>query len=352
MKILLLCAMFCLPPGGDRERGLQLYRDGHYADAAAAFRDAIASEGDSAELQYNLALALWRAGMLPDAETAVEKYAAMAGAPRIDLHRGVLGALRFDEAKALQQRGEGLLGASQTLQPRPNAGAPDEPPAEDPLAVFEQALGKAVQSKEHFVRAAAAAPSPELLRNTERALRLVDELQKKVDELKAQREQQKKDQEQKDSEQKDDKESKDDKEKQKEKQEQKGDPEQDPKPGEGKPDDPPPEGQPGEGAPEPKPEQAPEPKPGEGEPTQAPQPPTKPEPGEPGEQKSPEAPPAPEQPEPQPRTDAPGELPKGKELSPEQTQRLLEQARELDQKLRQIRARASKSARRGVERDW
>jgi tetratricopeptide (TPR) repeat protein len=357
MKILLLCAMLGLSVGGDRERGLQLYREGKFAEAAAAFRDAIAAEGDSAELQYNLALAQWRAGQLAEAETAVEKYAALAAAPRPDLHRGVLGAVRYDEARALQSRGDGLLGAAQALQPRSGGTAPSSPSAEDPLAVFEQALAKATQSRDYFVQGAASVPTPELLRNTERALRLIDELQKKIDELKQQREQQKKDQEQKDSEAKDDKESKDDQQKPKEspqpepKQDDKGEQKAEPK-DPGQAGEPPPAGDPGEGKPEPKPGESPEPKPGEGEPQQAPPPEGEQKAGEPKQQQGSDVPPDSEAKEPQQRHDAPGEAQKGKELSPEQTQRLLEQARELDQKLQQIRARASKSSRRAVERDW
>ncbi len=60
MKTLCLLALWALMPGGERERGLQLYRDGRFAEAAAAFRAAIEQDGDSAELQWNLALASWR----------------------------------------------------------------------------------------------------------------------------------------------------------------------------------------------------------------------------------------------------------------------------------------------------
>ena len=52
-----------------------------------------------------------------------------------------------------------------------------------------------------------------------------------------------------------------------------------------------------------------------------------------------------------PRKDAPGEQQEARELSPEQTQRLLERLQGLDGKQKAIRARA-KSSRRPVERDW
>ena len=47
MKTLLLCTLLLVSPGGDREKGLQLYREGRFAEAAAAFRAAIAHDGDS-----------------------------------------------------------------------------------------------------------------------------------------------------------------------------------------------------------------------------------------------------------------------------------------------------------------
>lgn len=349
--------------GSESERGMQLYKDGRYPEAVAAFRAALASDGESAELQYNLALANWRAGQLADAETAVEKYAALAGDARTDLHAGVLGALRFDEAKALEKQADTLLAAGGQAAP----GAPAAAKPEDPLAVLEQAQQKAVQAKDHFVRGATAATSPELLRNTERTLRYLDELQKKIDELKKQREQQEKDQEQKDGDKKDGKDKddkdKDDKKDDKKQDQQKQDDQQksdeqksdEQKSGESKDENSKPsEGKEGDSKPEPKPDS----KPGEqeqGEP--------KPDAGKPEEQKSPEQKPAAEKPEPKPddkqppaadqkpRTDAPGEVQEGKELSPEQSQRLLDSLQNLDQKLKEYRARA-KSGRRAVERDW
>ena len=344
--------------GSEREKGMQLYKDGRYPEAVAAFVAALASDGESAELQYNLALANWRAGKLDDADKAVEKYAALAGNARMDLYAGVLGALRFDEAKALEKQADALLAAGG--QPAPGAPAAAQP--EDPLAVLEQAQQKAVQAKDHFVRGATAATSPELLRNTERTLRYLDDLQKKIDELKKQREQQKKDQEQKDSDQKDDKKDENDKKDEQQKQDQKQDDKKqddqqksdEQKSGESKDENSKPsEGKEGDSKPEPKPE----PKPGEQKADEQ-----KPDAGKPEPQESPEQKPAAEQPEPKPddkqpaadqkpRTDAPGEAQEGKELSPEQTQRLSDALQNLDQKLKEYRARA-KSGRRAVERDW
>lgn len=337
MKTLCLAVLLAWLPGGDRERGLQLYKDGKYAEAAAAFRAAIEQEGDSAELQWNLALASWRGGDLPAAETAAEKYVALAKDARTDLHAGLLGAVRHDEAKALESKAD----AAATTPPA--AGAQ---PA-DPLPLLEQALQKAQQARDHFVRGASANPTPELLRNTERALRTIDELQKKIDEVKKQREQQQKDQkDDKQDQKKDEKNDKNDKQdpQQQDKQDkdkqdkQKKDDPADPSKADDKP-------QPGEG--EEKPEPKPEPKDGQkSDGKEAPKddkPPAEPKP-EPGEPK-PEPKPS------EPRKDAPGEAAEGKELTPEQAQRLLEQLRELDDRQKAIRARA-KSGRRPVERDW
>jgi tetratricopeptide (TPR) repeat protein len=341
MKTLMLCVCLLAMPGGEREKGLQAYKEGRYADAAAAFRAAIATDGESAELHYNLALACWRAGDLAAAETAVEKYAALDANARADLHAGLLGAVRHDEAEALAAKADAL---------QIGAPAPDAPPA-DPLPLLQQALEKAEQSRTHFLRGIETNATPELVRNTERALRTIEELRKKIEELERQRQEQQQDQ-QKNEDQKKDEQEKPDEKKPDEK------PEQPPpdaqqsdqkKPGEPKPDASKPEGK-GEEKPEPKPE-APPPKAPKSEPH-------KQAPGKPDESKS-STEPAPAQPEPkpveageqQPRSDAPGEAVEGKELSPEQAQRLLEQLKELDQKLKLYRARA-KSGRGRVERDW
>jgi hypothetical protein len=119
----------------------------------AALRELAAARPESPEVHYNLALAEWRAGDLAAAETAIEKYAALAAPPRIELHRGMLGAIRYAEA-------ERILAAD----------SPD-------LAAARKSAELAL---EHFVRAAIAWPSPELGRNTERALRLLAELAKRM----------------------------------------------------------------------------------------------------------------------------------------------------------------------------
>jgi hypothetical protein len=332
MKALLLVACLCAVPGGDAEKAMQLYREGRFAEAAAEYRAVIDAEGDRPDLQWNLALASWRAGDLPAAETAAEKYAALATSPRTDLHRGLLGAVRFDEAKALEAQADALLSAGQPAPPVPMPGqaggpSPEQPP--DPLPLLEQALAKALQAKDHFVAGGVAAPSPELVRNTERALRYIDELQKKIDELKEQREQS----EDENDDNKDDQSN--EKKDQEKKDQEKDDPKDgDQKDGEQKSDE---QKQDGEGEQQPA-EQPPEPQEGEQDQPQQPQE---------GEQ------PQDAQPEPKPgqRNDAPGEAAEGRELTPEQAARLLERLKDLDKQLEQIRAGA-KSRRPPVEKDW
>jgi len=348
MKTLLLSSLLFVLPGGDREEGLALYQQGRYADAAAAFRRAIESEGDSADLQFNLALASWRAGDLATAETAVEKYAALADAARADLHAGMLGAVRYDEAKALEAQSD----AAQAALATPPADPEAQP--EDPLPPLEQALEKARQARDHFVRGATEVASPELLRNTERALTYIAELEDKIEELKKQREEQQSD-EQGEDEQKSDDEPEED-------QEKKPDPQQDEKEqgeegeqeqGDPKPDEQQTEQEQGaEQPPEPEQQSSEKNRPDQGQENQQgeqEQPPP-PEP-EPGESETPEAQ-AEEPPEPQPqRNDAPGEGAEGRELTPEQAQRLLDKLQKLDQQLEQLR-KLGKQRRKPVERDW
>ena len=187
MKTLLLTTtglLFASPPDGDREKGLEAYRAGRYAEAQAAFARAAAEAPESAELQWNLALAAWRAGDLATAEVAAEKYAALDPDAKVDLHRGLLGAVRYAEAEAFE--------AEALEAERAAAGAP--PPADgepaDPLPLQERPLRTALQAQEHFVGGARANQTQQLLRNTERALRKVDALKQRIEELLRERQQQ------------------------------------------------------------------------------------------------------------------------------------------------------------------
>lgn len=345
----LLLTLLGLWPGGDREQGLQLYREGRFAEAAAAFQRAVQSEGDSPELQWNLALAHWRAGELAAAETAAEKYAATSASVQVDLHSGLLGAIRHQEALAKVAEADAAQAAAG--QP-PTTAAGTAPAAADPLPLLQAALAKANQARDHFVRGAKVEATPELRRNTERTLRLIDELKRRIEALEQQR-QPSEDQDQKDSKKEDqpDQSKQDEQSQQDQKESEPKDPQQQdqqagkPEQQEGKPD----QSQPGQdGKPsadgEPKPEPQPGGKTGEQEPAEP-----KPEPGQPSQDED-QKPADPSQ-DTTPRQDAPGEQQEARELSPEQTQRLLERLQGLDGKQKAIRARA-KSSRRTVERDW
>jgi tetratricopeptide (TPR) repeat protein len=330
MCLVLLAAVPGGPAGGDREEGLRLYKEGRYKEAAAAFQRAVAAEPESAELHYNLALASWRSGDLTTAEVSAEKYAALDEHARPDLHAGLLGAVRHEEAVQLQATVEDP--------------APGEEP-KDPIAGLKKALAKAKQARDYFVRGASERPNPELRRNSERTLKFIQDLERRIEELEKQAEQ----------------EPSDDEGGQQKKDEQKKDSEQSGKPKESESEDPDEHEQPGEpGQEKPKPgkqdpdseqqtknntpgqeraEGSPAPEPGEGE--NRPEP--KPEPGGEGQDR-PVA-------EAGPQNRAPGEGAEGRELTPEQAQRLIEKLEELERQLRQLRGGA-KSSRARVERDW
>ncbi len=366
--------------------GLRLYQAGDFAGAVDAFRGAVTAQPESPELLYDLALAEWRAGHLPAAEEAAERYAAAPGGGRVDLHRGLLGNIRFAEAEALAARV--AAPASPPLTTPPAGGNPTpaaQPP--DPVDLLEQAVTKAKTARDEFVRAAAAPQAGvELARNTERTLRLLADLEKKLEAAKKQREEQ---QQQDQNNQKNDDKKSDDKKSDDQKDDAKNkksgdpkneakDPKDDQKDGDKQdhdkqdqqpPDKPPDQKQDGD-----KNQQQSEPKPGEGEERPEPKPPepSKDPAKNAPDQQSKDAPAQPpqddkqgeERPEPkpadqaeghkvagEPRSDAPGEQVQPTELSPEQTQRLMEELQHLDARLRQLRAQA-RGGRKPVERDW
>ena len=347
MKTLLttLTALALAAPNGDREEGLRLYREGRYAAAQAAFLRALEATPDAPELQWNLALAAWRAGDLVTAETAAEKYAAAAASAAEDRHRGMLGAIRYAEAEALEQQAAAAAAAA-AAPPSATAGPDDEPPA-DPMPLLEQAVQKAFQAKNHFVRAVRAKPTPELVRNTERAVRKLDELKKQLEDLMQQQQQQQ--QQGQDGEPKDgepgegDPQDSDAQEGQEQGEPQQGDPQQG-DPQQGDPSQPPPE------APEPQPEQPSQ------DPGSEPQAPAEradagdPEPGERDAVPEPRAE-APEPDDGKARGDAPGEGAVGRELTPEQAKRLLDRLKEMEKQMKAARARA-RGGRKPVRRDW
>ena len=362
MKVLMstVAALSLAFSGGDREEGLRLYREGRYAEAQAAFTRALADAPGSAELQWNLALAAWRAGDLITAETAAEKYAAASREAVAGRHRGMLGAIRYAEAAECERQADAALTAG---PPAPGLG--DAAPA-DPMPLLERGVQKALEAKDHFVRAVQADPTVELVRNTERAISKLEELKEKLEELAQQRQQDPQregqdgdpsDQEQGDQQQGDQDQSGDPQEQSGDRKEggepEQGEQQEDPA-GEGEPRE---QTKPGEGEateppePEPEPEsaeQAPQPQPGEQPGEEASDPTPSPQQGEDDQAGRMDAP----EPEPaDPRTDAPGEGGVGRELSPEQAKRLLDRLKQLEQEMKQARARA-RVRRKSVERDW
>ena len=363
MKTLLttLTALALAAPNGDREEGLRLYREGRYAAAQAAFLRALEATPDAPELQWNLALAAWRAGDLVTAETAAEKYAAAAASAAEDRHRGMLGAIRYAEAEALEQQAAAAAAAA-AAPPSATAGPDDEPPA-DPMPLLEQAVQKAFQAKNHFVRAVRAKPTPELVRNTERAVRKLDELKKQLEDL-MQQQQQGQDGEPKDGEPGEgDPQDSDAQEGQEQGEPEQGDPQQgDPQRGDPQQSEPqqgdPQAGDPQQGDPSQPPPEAPEPQPEQPsqEPGSEPQAPAEradasdPEPGERDAVPEPRAE-APEPDDGKARGDAPGEGAVGRELTPEQAKRLLDRLKEMEKQMKAARARA-RGGRKPVRRDW
>jgi len=303
MKLAQIAWMLVLTAGGEHERGLQLLREGRYAEAAAAFRNAIDDGGATAELSYNLALALWKAGMYDQAETAAEQAATLSNGAMSTLRDGLLGNLRYAQAQAAR--------------------------AEDP----QGALGLAEQARGHYLRGAVRADAtPEVARNLERAQVLIEELKKEIEEQEKQeqdkQDQDKQDQDKQDQEKQDqdkqDEQQDGEKQDQKQDDQQKDDQNKDPKQGEDQ------QQKPGEGEqPEPQPE---EPKPDEEKPDEQ-----KPE----DEQKQ-------QQEKQQP---APGEQQEQHELTPEEKKRLMDKLQEIEQTLQELRAR-QKAMRPVVEKDW
>jgi len=366
-----LCAQEPAPTGRDAS-GAERFAAGDYTGAAVAFEKELQARKEDPALLYNRALAAFRAGDLSAAEDAIDRYAAAPGGGRVDLHKGLLGNIRYREAEALRRRASGDAAAS-PLQPRGQQVAPEQ--AEDPIELLEAAIGKAKSARDTFASAADGKPEPAIARNLERALRLIAELEKQLEEAKKQRDEQqkqegkdggqqkqddkksdekkkdeqkkdeqKKSDDQKQSEQKDQQDQKDQQQKpddsqQQDQQEQKkqdGEPQGQERP-EPKPQQDPSEQQPQPNEPQNKPDEKPEPEPKDGE--------AKPEP-KPGEQEAKqEAQPA------QPRSDAPGEQQQATQLSQEQRQRLLEQLKDLDGRMQQIRMQ-SRSRARPVDRDW
>ena len=302
MKTLLLSLVLSLPGAGDPfAEGLRHYAAGEYAEAVAAFREALESNPDDPRLNYNLALALWRIGAMEAAETAAEKAAALSRG-RLEVRRdGILGNIRYDQARA-------VVDTRPSTAPVPQPGGKAVQPGRGPD--LQKALDLVGQAKTHFLRGATASQpaDPVLLRNLERAIRFEEELKKRQ-------------QEQKDQQKKDDQQKPDDKQDQGDKKDDKNQQEPDPKADQDKKD-----------------KQQPEPDPKAKKDEQKP-----PQPEEDDGDKKPR--------EPQDAQEAPGEHDPDKQLTPEQRRQLLKRLEEFEQNLQKLKA-ARKASRPKVKKDW
>ena len=307
MNRLLLNLILALPVGGDPfTDGLQHYAAKEYAQAVASFRQALEVTPDDPRLNYNLALALWRIGAMEAAETAAEKAAALSQG-RLDARRdGILGNIRYDQARQIAD-----AKAPPARAPGSGAGVPEQGSGPD----LQKALELVGQSKDHFLRGAMASQpvDPVLLRNLERALVLEEELKKR---------QQEQDDKQQDDKQQDDKKQDDQKQDQGDEQDDKNKQKPDPKSDQDKQD-----------------EQQKEPDPESRKKDE--QEPPKPEEGE--DEKKPK--------KPQEAQQAPGEHDPDKELTPEQRQQLLKQLEKFEENLQKLKA-ARKASRPKVKKDW
>lgn len=325
--------LVAVPGGGDPPaEGLAHYRAGDYPKAVEAFRAALATDPDNARLNYNLALALWRSGQADAAETAAEKAAALSKGAFNSLRDGILGNLRFDQAKALDAE-----------QGKPEQRIPN----------LEKAVELAGKARGHFQRGAlGAGDNRALVRNLERALQLEKELRKKLEEAKKQAEKDKKDQDKKDDKQQKDQKKGDDqkdkdkkdenkKDENKQKDDQKDQDKKDQKPDPKKDGNDPKKDDEQRKPPEPDPKSdKKEPEPGKDEKSGEKK---TPEPDEKKNDKPTPPPPAQQQ--------APGEHDPNKELSPEERHKLLKQLQKFEASLKQLKA-ARQAARPKVKKDW
>lgn len=161
LPILLLLDLLLLGNGAF-DTGIRAYRDGRYAEALAAFAVAEQEAGGdaSAALLYDLALAALQVGDLTRAEAAAEKAAVRGGAEFAALRDFVRGNVAF-------ARGAGAGAQADTVEAEPFA--------------FDAAIALVQAAAAHWRRAACSRRDdwPQARRNVERALQLVDELQRK-----------------------------------------------------------------------------------------------------------------------------------------------------------------------------
>jgi len=154
---------------GPSTSGQKAYEDGRFEDAHAAFRRASETDTDgaSAELWYNRALAALRAGDLADARSASGNAARRAEGATVSRCDFLLGHVAFAQCTLAEAQAK-------------TAGA-------EPFA-FDVAITYAKRAHESFAIAAMSRPDwPEARRNAERALLKLRDLQKQKDRAKQKR---------------------------------------------------------------------------------------------------------------------------------------------------------------------
>ncbi len=156
--------------------GVAAYREGRFQESLKAFSEAesAAGHGASAELLYNKALAALGAGNLLEAETAAETAAARGGEEFRALRDFLLGNAAFARCERAEKEAD-----------KSNAK----------VSALDEAIRHAGRAARFWQQAAASrADWPEARRNAERALRKLDDLEKRKEEkrLQKQKEEEKK----------------------------------------------------------------------------------------------------------------------------------------------------------------
>ncbi|MCA8942908.1 MAG: hypothetical protein KDB80_10145 [Planctomycetes bacterium] len=346
MKVLLIgtCLLCCAQLVSAQEPLAKLdpraaFETGDFEGAAEEFAARLEQHPDDAELAYNLALARWKSGDADGAETAAEKAAAMSKGRLRPLRDGLVGNLRFEAARAATE------------------------------SDLQHALELARQSKVCFAHGAASASREErapLVRNLERALRLIAEIEKKIEEQQQQQQDQQQDQSSEDESKQDESQQEDSKDQQSKDEpstdqkpedpsseseskddQQSGQSNEDEKSQQGDPTDESEEQQ--QSQPEPQPgadeQESSEPRPSESEAGDEQEPPKDPSAAKESESQEQQAE-QPTNPSEQPETRG-----RPRELSEEEAKRLLRRLQELEDQQARIRE-AYKRKRKPVERDW
>jgi hypothetical protein len=156
--------------GGPTAAGIAAWREGRFADAAAAFAAAESEAGDDAPaaLLLNRAYVALKLGRPDEAEAAAERAAARGGPSYYGVRDFVLGSAAYQRATILETRAD-----------LPNAGP----------RPFDGAIAFAEAARDAWARAAATrADWPAARRNVERAILKIEALRERRDDAERNRE--------------------------------------------------------------------------------------------------------------------------------------------------------------------